>query len=160
MFLRSQSSLTTGSRGKLVGLEQVLRKCDCHRRVYAGRKWIPTHGAALQIAVSDQARFGLGFVMGKVGYPLFPDIASVVDGVLSLFVRIVQLVERPLVFHVLSLRRSHGIKPRGFQTAPCRKGWAVSEGRRERPSSTQPEEVSRSEPSLHGCIPSGVEGLR
>jgi hypothetical protein len=154
------SSLTTGSRRKLVGLEQVLRKRDCHRWVYVGGKRISTHRAALQIPVGGQARFGLGFFVVKVGDPLFSDIAGVVNSILSLLVRIVQLVERLLVFHVLSLRCSHRHQARGFQTAPCRKGWAVSEGRRERPSSTQPEEVSRSEPTLHGYIPSGVEGLR
>jgi hypothetical protein len=60
----------------------------------------------LQIAVSDQARYGLAFVVRKVGNPLFPDVTGVVDSILSLFVGIVQLVERLLVFHGLSLRRS------------------------------------------------------
>jgi hypothetical protein len=48
----------------------------------------------------------LGFVVGKVGNPLFPDVTCVVDSILSLCVRIVQLVERLLVFHGMSLRRS------------------------------------------------------
>ena len=96
-----------GSRGKLVGLEQVLRKRDRHRRVYVGGKRIPTQRATLQIPVGDQARFALGFPMFKVADPLFPHIAGVVNGVLSFFVRVVQLVERLLVFHGLSLRRSY-----------------------------------------------------
>jgi hypothetical protein len=88
-----------------MGLEQVLRKRHRHRRVYVRCKRICTYRAALQIAIGDQVWFGLGFIVGKIGDPLFPRIAGVVNGVLSLFVRIVQLVERLLVFHGLSLRR-------------------------------------------------------
>jgi hypothetical protein len=136
------SSLTTGSRRKLVGLEQVLRKRDRHRWVYVGGKWIATHRAALQIPVGDQARFDLGFLVVKVGDPLFPDIASVVDGVLSLFVRVFKLIERLLVFHGLSLRRSNRHQAPRISNAPAaRVGPSWREGASNQ-AQRKPEEVS------------------
>jgi hypothetical protein len=91
--------------GSLWALSRCSANATVMDGVYVGGKRIPTQRATLQIPVGDQARFALGFRMFKVGDSLFPHIASVVNSILSLFVRIVQLVERLLVFHVLSLRR-------------------------------------------------------
>ena len=154
------SSLTTGSRRKLVGLEQVLRKRDRHGRVYIGEKRTATHRAALQIPVGDQARFGLGFLVVKVGDPLFPNIAGVVNSILSLPLRIVQLVERPLVFHVLSLRRSHRHQaPRiSNYTLPQGLGRTGGKARATKLNAAQRGvTIGAQSPRLH---PSGVEGLR
>ena len=50
---------------------------------------------------------------GRARQSSFPDVAGVVDRVLSLFVRIVQLFEGLLVFHDSSLRRSRPCQPEG-----------------------------------------------
>src|SRR5271167_864030 len=95
----------------------MVRKCHVHGRFHVQRERIPANGAAFQGATIDQMRLrnGLLLVLGdrflfcvfltKLSDLLFPDLAGMVNGVLSLFVWVLEWVFGLLDFHAVILRR-------------------------------------------------------
>src|SRR5208337_3786429 len=87
-----------GRLAGLVRLTQVIRKRHAHGRLHIRPEGIPADRTALQASIGNQSRHGVGF-LAQMGNLLFPDLASMVNGILRLFMWVVQLVKRFLVFH-------------------------------------------------------------
>jgi hypothetical protein len=93
-----------GRLARLVRFAQMFGKGNAHGRLNVSRKRIPLDRTASHVAVPHQMRLRLILAMG--GEPRFPDFAGVINGVLSFFMWIVQLIRGLLGFHATILRHS------------------------------------------------------
>ena len=88
----------------------MIGKRHAHGRVYVRREWIAAERAAFQVAIGNQVRLQCGLL--AIRDLLLPDLAGMVNSVLSLLVRVFQ-IEWTLESHAPILRRSHPERANG-----------------------------------------------